>query len=93
MNDQQGEAIDQPARTSSPEPSMPLYEQANGSRRVYSTATKSRTKLPPGTPLDERRGLESLRQRMEFEETQTTENSEDVKVCCVSIAVGLWDTR
>lgn len=87
MNDHQGHGLTSPSsspRPASPEPSGPLYDQADGSRRFYSTATKSRTQLPPGTPLDERHGLESLRQRMTFDEAETLEGTsggEEKKVC------------
>ena len=56
----------------SPEPSRPLYEHVgeSQSQRAYSTASKSRTALPPDTPIEERRDLERLKQAIVFDEAE-----------------------
>ncbi|XP_062513946.1 pericentriolar material 1 protein-like isoform X2 [Corticium candelabrum] len=71
MNDHGHEEQDVSPQPSSPNPSMHLYEQTSESKRNHSVSTVSRTKLPPGTPMEERQGVERLRQRMKFDDSES----------------------
>ncbi|PFX34791.1 hypothetical protein AWC38_SpisGene376 [Stylophora pistillata] len=69
-----GKHFEQVKLPSKARPASPSSDGAHFTRKRHHTpATVPRTRLPPGTPLAERLAMESLKQKLSFEEKPETE--------------------